>query len=124
VTRWPRRGWFPELGLPAPGLTADQCRVALAHLAARARAAADRAGGEALDSLREEVDLELRLRATVEGQARMSAPEAVVYEPTVRRLRIVLQATQRAGTPPQSVAGTLTTIAEAGLARLTELRSA
>jgi hypothetical protein len=33
-----------------------------------------------------------------------------------------LQPTQRAGTPPHSVACTLTSVAEAGLARLTALR--
>jgi hypothetical protein len=90
----------------------------------RAREAVDHSHGDALARLREHIDDELRLRATVEGQARMSVPEAVVYEPTVRRLRIVLQATQRAGTPPCAIATTLTAVAEAGLARLRELRDA
>jgi hypothetical protein len=108
--------------MPAPGLTAEQCSTALAQLAARARAAAERASDEALDGLRDEIDGELMVRATVEGQAQMSVPEAVVYEPTVRRLRIVLQATWRAGAPAASIASTLTTVAEAGLARLAELR--
>lgn len=107
-----------------PGLSPEQCRAALLHLLNTTRTLRDAPDGVDLAALREQLDRELALRTTVEAQLQMSPTEAVVLEPTLRRLRIALQATSRSGVAPAAVATTLATIAESGLARLTAMTTA
>jgi len=106
--------------MPDPGLTTDECLVALQHLRSVARdletGAAD--ADVALTRLRATLDRELDRRATMEGQSRMTPPESMVFEPTLRRMRIVLQASRAGTMPPKALGSTLSTITDAGVARL------
>lgn len=107
--------------MPAPGLTADECRAALLHLLNAARDVAATDEKKEILRLSDQLDREIAVRATVEGQSRMSVPEALVFEPTVRRLRILLQATRGGSMGPREIGAALSSVAEAGLTRLNEL---
>lgn len=107
--------------MPPPGLTVDQCRCALLQLLRTARALAVGEFATDLADLAVQLEQELVIRATVEGQSRMSTAEALVFEPTIRRLRILLQSSRGGSMTPAEIAAAISAIAEAGLVKLDRL---
>lgn len=107
--------------MPPPGLTAEQCRVELLHLLRSARALAVGDMTTEIASLATQLERELALRASVDGQSRMTTAEALVFEPTVRRLRILLQASRGGSMTREEIGAAVSAITEASLVKLDRL---
>lgn len=106
------------------GVSSAECRAALQEYL-RTIALLDRPARESdckdptdrLRDLRFHLDVDVAARATLEGQARMSAVESFVLEPTLRDMRVTLQSSSP-GDPADSLASTLKSIAATALDRL------
>lgn len=107
-----------------PGLSTPECRRALAGY----RLSADRLTREniateharlELTALRSRLDDDVRARATLEAQSRMTHPETVVLEPALREMRITLQSADASSAA--AVAARLSRIAQQALERLASL---
>jgi hypothetical protein len=78
--------------------------------------------GDRLRDLRFHLDVDVAARATVEGQARMSAVESFVLEPTLRDLRVTLQSSAP-DAPAEWLATSLKSIASTALDRLADFEA-
>jgi hypothetical protein len=111
------------------GVSTAECRAALqeylrtiALLDRPVREADCTETGDRLRDLRFHLDVDVAARATVEGQARMSAVESVVLEPTLRDMRVTLQSS-RPDDRAESLASSLKSIASTALDRLQEFEA-